>query len=169
MSDIAFEREIDKIIVREGGWKPGEPGDYPTKRGVTFPEWKAYCEWLGKPELATEEYLKASTLEDARSFYRWYFLVRRDLHLNDLPVSLLPQVLDMHTMHSPRGCAEIMDFAFRYPPPTKAKLCLSRIRYMMAVAERDPRKRKYVRGWVDRALNVAGWGYYAAPEEAVEV
>ena len=72
--------------------------------------------------------------------------------------------MDMRTLHSPEGCRKILGpsqelryFRDEFPQWVAARLIAQdRQIYMLLVAEERPKDRKYVRGWMHRALKAIG-------------
>ena len=181
MTDDELDRHIRAIIAREGGWvdDPDDSGG-PTNYGITLDTWRAYCLSQGMTEkFWGVDFLKSISPLGAERVYRWYFLTQGLAELIDefnVPDELVPLVMDMRTLHSMEGCRKILRDAekMRYGldaicdghSDDKAFIALSRIRYMLEVAEHSPKDRKYVRGWMHRALKAIGmW----PPEQASDV
>ena len=185
MTDDDIDRHIRLIRARENGWSddPDDSGG-PTRDGVTLAMWIAYMWGQGKPPPRQVPYLKEglriATDSDLMAFYRWYFRTQGLAELIDefsIPDELVPLVMDMRTLHSMEGCRKILQWALdasshmgagsyrnfsgwqRYGEIeiAPAIIALMRIRYMLEVAERSPKDRKYVRGWMHRALKAIGW------------
>jgi len=167
MTDEDLDRHIRLIRARENGWSddPDDSGG-PTRDGVTLAMWIAYMWGQGKPPPRQVPYLKEglriATDSDLMAFYRWYFRTQGLAELIDefsIPDELVPLVMDMRTLHSLDGCRKILRRArdAAYGGYARELITLSRIRYMLEVAERSPKDRKYVRGWMHRALKAIGW------------
>ena len=159
------DRHIRAIIEREGGWvdDPDDSGG-PTNYGITLAMWQEYTV---HPAIRTPidmvGRLMAISDDDAVEFYRWYFETQgideliAEFGLTD---EMVPLLMDMRTHHSLDGCRVIWRRAQRWQqtiPPWMVYATLSRKRYMLEVAERRPKDRKYVRGWMHRALKAIGW------------
>ncbi|HAY09366.1 MAG TPA: hypothetical protein DCY18_05425 [Thauera sp.] len=165
----AFIAEL--IDDREKGWSD-RPPDPPTNWGMSLPQWDRYCRATGRTFLAGKRHLRAATREDAFAFYRWYF---DDIGImgTDVPGGLWEHILDLYVLHSKRGVGKILAdvpdvLGFSPDVPLKRlteqvgayavsrAIALARIRYVTEIAERDPGKRKFHRGWVIRALKMGG-------------
>ena len=175
MTDDELDRHIRAIIAREGGWvdDPDDSGG-PTNYGITLDTWRAYCLSQGMTEkFWGVDFLKSISPLGAERVYRLYFRTQGLAELIDefsIPDELAPLVMDMRTLHSLEGCREILRNAIsRIDPaddlfggaiaePAAADIItLARMRYMLEVAERRPKDRKFVRGWMHRALKAIGW------------
>lgn len=169
MNDDDLDRHIRAIIAREGGWvdDPDDSGG-PTNYGITL---ETYREWLRSGPDARPygtRHHREMTPEQARRIYEWYFRTQGLAELIDefsIPDELVPLVMDMRTLHSLEGCRTILGqtralsyFRDEFPGWVQAELItLLRILYMLEVAERRPKDRKFVRGWMHRALKAIGW------------
>lgn len=172
MTDDELDRHIRAIIAREGGWvdDPDDSGG-PTNHGITLEMWREYKGYYDNYSRypAKKASLRDATDAEVMDFYRWYFSTQGLAELIDefsIPDELVPLVMDMRTLHSQEGCLEILrrarSIALRpfYAVPddeAAAFITLARMRYMLEVAERRPKDRKYVRGWMHRALKAIGW------------
>lgn len=176
MTDDELDRHIRAIIAREGGWvdDPDDSGG-PTNYGITLETWQAYCRATpGMEGRGTKEELRSLTAQDPWLWtcYRWYFRTQGLPELVSefglLPVQV-PLMMDMRTLHSPYGCRRIWLRAVRWQetvPPWQAYVALSRMMYMLEVAQERRKDKKHVEGWMRRALKAIGmW----PPEEAVEI
>lgn len=180
MTDDDLDRHIRAIIAREGGWvdDPDDSGG-PTNYGITLETLRAYFKDMGLPGVPTKVSLRSLSPFTARGIYRWYFRTQGLAELIDefsIPDELVPLVMDMRTLHSMEGCRKILQWALdasshmgagsyrnfsgwqRYGEIeiAPAIIALMRMRYMLEVAERSPKDRKYVRGWMHRALRAIG-------------
>ena len=175
MTDADLDRHIRAIIAREGGWvdDPDDSGG-PTNYGITLETFRAYCrDSPMAPWTPTKADLHALSDSSLMVVYRWYFRTQGLADLIDefiIPDELVPLVMDMRTTHSMEGCREILRQALsrnsygdyrRWVLVEDARsvgdnVALSRIRYMLLVAERRTKDRKYVRGWMQRALKAIG-------------
>lgn len=162
------DRRIRAIIEREGGWvdDPDDSGG-PTNYGITLAMWTEYQD----ARFHGNTSLRDASWDDVFAFYRWYFDTQGlDALIDefDIPDELVPLVMDMRTLHSLEGCRKILRGALSrmdellfsremlaYTDAVEV-ITLSRIRYMLEVAERRPKDRKYVRGWMHRALKAIG-------------
>lgn len=170
MTDDDLDRHIRAIIAREGGWvdDPDDSGG-PTNYGITLDTWRAYCLSQGMTEkFWGVDFLKSISPLGAERVYRWYFRTQGLAELIDefsVPDELVPLVMDMRTLHSLEGCRKILGpsqelryFRDEFPPWVAARLIAQdRQIYMLQVAEERPKDRKYVRGWMHRALKAIGW------------
>lgn len=171
MTDDDLDRHIRAIIAREGGWvnDPDDSGG-PTNYGITLGMWQSYC-WNihGVMGGGDKDVLRSLSADDARvrEFYRWYFRTQGLAELIDefsIPDELVPLVMDLRTLHSPDGCRKILRRGDRLRYAGMFKECgedeifitFSRMVYMLEIAERSPKDRKYVRGWMHRALRAIG-------------
>lgn len=170
MTDDDLDRHIRAIRARENGWSddPDDSGG-PTNDGITLATWTAYLRSLGETVPSSKGArlwaLKYALDSEITACYRWYFLTQGLAELIDefsIPDELVPLLMDMRTLHSMDGCREILLLA-EYTAVEGVSnstwaiaITLSRIRYMLEVAERRPRDRKYVRGWMHRALKAIG-------------
>ena len=155
---------IDGIMKREGGWSD-QPPDPPTRYGASLPEWIRYCIATHQTWRGTKANLRMASPDDIRAFYAWYF---EDIGIDkmDIPTSCFEHVLDMLTTTSKGGVIWIIGDACRVmgvrdltmavvsnrPEVVAAILAFSRITYLSNLAEMDASKRKWVRGWVKRAV-----------------
>ena len=175
MTDDELDRHIRAIIAREGGWvnDPDDSGG-PTNHGITLEMWREYKGYYDNYSRypAKKASLRDATDAEVMDFYRWYFSTQGLVELIDefsIPDELVPLVMDMRTLHSMEGCREILRNAIsRIDPaddlfggaiaePAAADIItLARMRYMLEVAERRPKDRKFVRGWMHRALKAIG-------------
>lgn len=159
------DRHIRAIIGREGGWvdDPDDSGG-PTNYGITLSVWLKFMAAFPPegPKSAWSMYHANMTKSDAMAFYRWYFDTQglgelmAEFGLTD---EMVPLLMDMRTHHSLDGCRKIWQRAQRWQqtiPPWAVYVTLSRKRYMLEVAERRPKDRRYVRGWMHRALKAIG-------------
>ncbi len=177
MTDDELDRHIRAIRARENGWSddPDDSGG-PTHDGITLAIWLKFHGAIPPPGASAYEFRSvwARALHDASDgdlmeCYRWYFRTQGLAELiDDFDVSdqLVPLLMDMRTLHSQEGCWEILRRArsialrpFYAVPDNEAAafITLARMRYMLEVAERRPKDRKYVRGWMHRALKAIGW------------
>ena len=182
MNDADLDRHIRAIIGREGGWvdDPDDSGG-PTNYGITLETLRAYFKDMGFPGVPTKASLRSLSPSTAHGIYRWYFRTQGLADLIDefsIPDELVPLVMDMRTLHSLEGCRKILRGALGrmdelcfsremlgYTDAVEV-ITLSRMRYMLQVAERSPKDRKFVRGWMHRALKAIGmW----PPEPETEV
>ena len=183
MTDDELDRHIRAIIAREGGWvdDPDDSGG-PTNYGITLAMWRQWLATGGALMPYGVKHHREMPEDLAVQFYRWYF---RTQGLDELieefgvPDELVPLVMDMRTLHSLEGCREVLRNAASYLEATgkfhpeqssysdpECVVTLFRILYMLEVAERRPKDRKFVRGWMHRALKAIGmW----PPKETVEV
>lgn len=169
MTDGDLDRHIRAIRARENGWSddPDDSGG-PTKDGITLETFRAYCrDSPMAPWTPTKADLHALSDSSLMVVYRWYFRTQGLAELIDefdVPDDLVPLVMDMRTLHSLEGCRTILGptralsyFRDEFPGWVQAELItLLRIRYMLEVAERSPKDRKFVRGWMHRALKAIG-------------
>ena len=176
MTDDELDRHIRAIIAREGGWvdDPDDSGG-PTNDGITLAMWVKYQDAV----FPFNSQLHAATDAEKMDFYRWYFRTQGLAELIDefsIPDELVPLVMDMRTLHSMEGCRKILQWALdasshmgagsyrnfsgwqRYGEIeiAPAIIALMRMRYMLEAAERRPKDRKFVRGWMHRALKAIG-------------
>lgn len=161
---------IRDIIRREGGYvnHPADKGG-PTKYGITIANYRS---WIKNPQ-ATAGELSQLSPDNAVKFYRWYFAERR---INDLPLELLPLVLDMCTLHSPIGVSTILnrvadfyddtrprgpvfhDLVEQFGPRTTAALItLSRVAYFRELCNQDPSQKAFLLGWLNRCAEFEPW------------
>lgn len=158
----------------------------PTHDGITLEIWLKFHGAIKPANVSRFLFRSvwAKSLHDASDgdlmeCYRWYF---RTQGLDELieefgvPDELVPLVMDMRTLHSMEGCRKILQGALdasshmgaasyrnfsgwqRYGEIeiAPAIIALCRMRYMLEVAERSPKDRKFVRGWMHRALKAVG-------------
>lgn len=181
MTDEDLDRHIRAIRAREKGWSDDlDDSGGPTHDGITLEIWLKFHGAIKPANVSRFDFRSvwAKSLHDASDgdlmeCYRWYF---RTQGLDELieefgvPDELVPLVMDMRTLHSVEGCREILRNAIsRIDPaddlfggaiaePAAADIItLARMRYMLEVAERRPKDRKFVRGWMHRALKAIGW------------
>lgn len=161
---------IRDIIRREGGYvnHPADKGG-PTKYGITIANYRS---WIKNPQ-ATAGELSQLSPDNAVKFYRWYFAERK---LDDLPVELLPLVLDLFTLHSPKGVDVILDRVANFydssrprgqvfhglveqfgPLTTEALITLSRVAYFRELCNRDPSQKAFLLGWLNRCAEFEPW------------
>jgi len=176
----AFIAEL--IDDREKGWSD-RPPDPPTNWGMSLPQWDRYCMATNQTFRSGKRHLRAATRADAFAFYRWYFADIGVLGM-DVPDGLWEHILDLYVLHSAKpGVETILKDApvvlgFFHGTPLQlvrdqvgvhaihAGIALARIRYMTEIAERDPGKRQFHRGWVIRALKMGGlWPREKTTEE----
>ena len=178
MTNDDLDRHIRVIRSRENGWvdDPDDSGG-PTHDGVTLAMWREYGWGRGKPppRQILKDGLRVATDDDLMAFNRWYFRTQGLAELIDefgIPDKLVPLVMDMRTLHSMEGCRKILRAPLMrsgWPDyktlvvresddhePAETYITLSRMVYMLEVAERSPKDRKYVRGWMHRALRTIG-------------
>jgi type VI secretion system secreted protein VgrG len=166
MTDDDLDRHIRAIIAREGGWvnDPNDSGG-PTNYGITLATFRAYCrDTPMAPWTPTKADLHALSDSSLMVVYRWYFRTQGLAELIDefsIPDELVPLVMDMRTLHSLEGCRRILrDARSAVGVSTFERagllITVSRMRYMLEVAERSPKDRKFVRGWMHRALKAIG-------------
>ena len=166
MTDDELDRHIRAIIAREGGWvdDPDDSGG-PTNYGITLAMWRQWLATGGALMPYGVKHHREMPEDLAVQFYRWYFRTQGLAELIDefgVPDELVPLVMDMRALHSMEGCQKILrrvdDFASWPALKTYERLiALSRMLYMLEVAERRPKDRKFVRGWMHRALKAIGW------------
>lgn len=172
MTDDELDRHIRAIIAREGGWvnDPDDSGG-PTNHGITLEMWREYKGYYDNYSRypAKKASLRDATDAEVMDFYRWYFSTQGLAELIDefsIPDELVPLVMDMRTLHSMDGCREILADARAIACESLLEapidhvevfIAFARMRYMLEVAERRPKDRKFVRGWMHRALKAIGW------------
>ncbi len=174
MSTVTFPPNLDSfirdIIHREGGYidHPADKGG-PTKYGITIAN---YRHWTKNPKATSVDLSQLST-DDAVRFYRWYFAERK---IDDLPLELLPLVLDMCTLHSPEGVNTILNRVANFydssrprgqvfhglveqfgPRTTEALVTLSRIAYFRSICNKDSSQRVFLLGWLNRCKEFEPW------------
>ena len=161
---------IRDIIRREGGYvnHPADKGG-PTKYGITIANYRS---WIKNPKATAGELSQLST-DDAIKFYRWYFAERR---IDDLPLELLPLVLDMCTLHSRIGVSTILNRVADFyddtrprgqvfhglveqfgPRTIEALITLSRVAYFRELCNRDPSQKAFLLGWLNRCAEFEPW------------
>lgn len=161
---------IHNIIRREGGYvdHPADKGG-PTKYGITLAN---YRRWAKNPKATAGDLSQLST-DDAVEFYRWYLSERK---IDDLPLELLPLVLDMCTLHSPKGVDTILNRVSNFydnsrprgqvfhdlveqfgPSTTEALVTLSRIAYFRGICNNDSSQRVFLLGWLNRCEEFEPW------------
>lgn len=175
MTDDELDRHIRAIRARENGWSDDhDDSGGPTHDGITLDTW---MEFHGVSRKVLNDRMSrdvwAQSLRDASDrdlmeCYRWYFSTQGLVELiDDFDISdqLVPLLMDMRTLHSQEGCWEILRRArsialrpFYAVPDNEAAafITLARMCYMLEVAERRTKDRKFVRGWMHRALKAIG-------------
>lgn len=157
---LDVERESRAIMAREGLWSD-RPPDPPTMRGISLPLWNEWCLATHQTFRTGKRALRASTEADALAFYRWYFTEKGLASLLtefSIPHELTPLIMDLRTQHSFQGCRKILGFAAEVQDAQSAVITLSRIRYVLQMAEGpQPHLKKDMRGLVKRTLAAIGW------------
>ncbi len=172
---MTLDDRITAILAREGSTFTKDAQDVPTKFGVTLSSYRAWK--AGK----TEADLEALTLDEARSFYWWYFHPFAGLVLSD---RLWSNLLDADTLHGRpatvrmiQGILGVVVDGVLGPKTREALEAVAEGPFVLALAKQRLRLMrndivadvtkgyglaavngtdlKYLGGWMERVLDVA--------------
>ena len=167
---VWLSSQLDTILETEGGFQNDkeDDGNYVdgkligTNKGITP---AALAEYRGvNPSTITVEDIKGITDKEAREIYEQNYYYKTKI--NELPENIQASVFDMNINAGPNAIkilqrlAGVKDDGIIGPQTIKAvqeanitldQYADARIKYYKQVVKNDPDKKKYLKGWINRA------------------
>lgn len=145
---MEIEEILTEILQREGGFvqDPSDRGGA-TKYGITL---RTLSAW--RQEEATVEDVKNLTIPEAKEIYRERYVAPFEGEVGE---DLLPQVVDIAVLH---GVGRARQWVRRLRAAgrlTNGDLLKVRMDFIADIVKHDPEQRKFLKGWLRRALAAA--------------